>query len=288
MISWEDFLTETITTFRKYFQRLSSREQEYIMKKGYYDLPFEPCQIEVLHFGEEKGVAFVLVHDESLPDKTFKIKRDVNSLGESEFVKQYHMRSFSEFKAINRALKKPATLIATKGGLTFFGGRTMRANEIARHFLSQAKSIARVLELEAIVNSTKGLKRSIAKIPEKGLREELLANAKMIDQSLREVKRLDKELTKIRQLVGVTKEIQDWRLLISDVDRLKGEHVPREVFDAKIERLDEKIDKGLEAINARIEDLKAIKFWSKRTLLEIALAILATIATLFATGILRF
>ena len=57
-----------------------------------------------------------------------------------------------------------------------------------------------------------------------------------------EIRRLDGEINKVRQLVGVTKEIQDWKLLVSDVDRLKGEHVPREVFDAKVNELGTRID----------------------------------------------
>lgn len=58
----------------------------------------------------------------------------------------------------------------------------------------------------------------------------------------KEIRRLDEEIDKVRQLVGVTKEVQDWKLLVSDVDRLKGEQVPREVFDAKVNELGTRID----------------------------------------------
>ena len=84
------------------------------------------------------------------------------------------------------------------------------------------------------------------------------------------------------------KDLQDFRVFITDIEYLKKSHVHKEVFLVEIKRLDEKINRGLEALNTRIEDLKAIKFWSKRTLLEIALAIWGAIITLYATGILKF
>jgi len=102
------------------------------------------------------------------------------------------------------------------------------------------------------------------------------------------VRNINREIVILRRLVDLTREVKDWKTLISDVDKLKEEYVLREVIDARIERLDEKIDNGLEALHTRIEDLKAIKFWSKRTLLEIALAIVATITSLYAAGILKF
>ena len=83
-------------------------------------------------------------------------------------------------------------------------------------------------------------------------------------------------------------DFQDLRVYTTDVEYLKKTHVHKEVFLVEIKRLDEKINRGLEALNTRIEDLKAIKFWSKRTLLEIALAVWGAIVTLYATGILTF
>ena len=56
----------------------------------------------------------------------------------------------------------------------------------------------------------------------------------------------------------------------------------------KIKRLDEKIEESKETLNTRIDDLKAIKFWSKRTVLEIALTIWGAILTLYVAGILKF
>ena len=73
------------------------------------------------------------------------------------------------------------------------------------------------------------------------------------------IKRLDKEIDKVRQLVGVTKEIQDWKLLVSDVHRLKGEHVPREVFESRIGELSTKIEafEKIEKAYERLADQQA-------------------------------
>lgn len=104
-------------------------------------------------------------------------------------------------------------------------------------------------------------------------------------------KKLEKalwEIDRIHKTVEASKDFQDLRAFITDVEALKKSHIHKDVFIAETKRLDEKIDRGLEALNTRIEDLKAIKFWSKRTLLEIALTIWGTIVTLYTTGILKF
>ncbi len=99
---------------------------------------------------------------------------------------------------------------------------------------------------------------------------------------------ISEDVDGVRRLVGVSKEFQDWRLLISDVTRLKEEHISKREFDVDIKRLDEKIEKGFDSFNTRIEDLKAIKFWSKRTVLEIALTIWGVFLTLYVAGIIKF
>ena len=117
---------------------------------------------------------------------------------------------------------------------------------------------------------------------------ELVEAGKKLEKALREIRRMDKEIDRVHRMIGASKDFQDLRAFITDVEALKKSHIHKDVFITETKRLDEKIDRGFEALNTRIEDLKAIKFWSKRTLLEIALALLGTIATLFATGILKF
>ena len=287
LISSEEFLTEVVTSFRKEFERFTPTNQRLIKERAFDSLPFEPCQIEVLDFGVGKAVIWLLIHDNQLPDMMFKIHKDVKSVQESEFASKYKTEfSMLLEKGYEKILLSETLHIFTKKRVTIGAGyRTPQ--EITQLFLRDAKRELRIEQVDLIERSTDGLKESIARIPEKDIREELLSNTKKIDKSLQEIKRIDEEIDKVRQLVGVSQEYQDWRVLVSDVHRLKGEHVPREVFDTEIKRIDEKINKGLEALNTRIEDLKAIKFWSKRTVLEIALAVWGAIVTLYAAGIIK-
>lgn len=259
--------------------------QTYIKEKAFNNSLLKPCQIEVLDFGPGETVIWLVIHDKRFPDMMFKIHEDVKNVEAGEFVRKYK-KEFS-FPLEDIDLSYDSLLVLTKDSLRSFP-RLRSSLEIAKSCLRDLFLSFRDEQVNVIERTTARLKKSIAKIPEKDTKKELLANTKKIDRSLNEIRRLDEEIRKVRQLVGVTKEIQDWKLLISDVNRLKTEHVPREVFGTEVRRIDDRIDRGLEALNTRIEDLKAIKFWSKRTLLEIALAIMAVIATLYGAGVIKF
>jgi hypothetical protein len=308
-INWEEYVTKAIIAFRKEFEKFSSREQEQVREIAYDRFPFEPCQIEVLDFGVGKAVVCIVVHDKNFPDMMFKVHKDVKTLSVSEFIKKYKSE-LSLLSDLMKSQKDYEKLLLNDGFLHFVVKESIdivRSSEspqqMAKYLIYNAKSVLKGEQVGVIERSTDGLKKSIAKISEDDIRNEMYATMKDMGFALREIKRLDDDMSKMRQLVGSSQEYQEWKLLVSDVDRLKGEHVPREVFDAHIERIDEKIDKGLDSLNTRIEkglgalsirieDLKAIKFWSKRTILDIVLAIIATastiIAALLAAGVLKF
>jgi len=67
-------------------------------------------------------------------------------------------------------------------------------------------------------------------------------SAKELDEALEGIRRIDEKINRVRKLVRFSQEYQDWKVLVSDVHRLKGEHVPREVFDAKVDELATRID----------------------------------------------
>lgn len=291
-MNWKEFLSEVIVTFRKEFEKLSPEEQKIIREKAFHNSLLEPCQIEVLDAGTEKSAVWFVIHDNNLTDMTFIVHMNVKNPDVGEFWRKY------KFSPVNKSSIK--TTLSSSYAFheivmqqhLFHISRDAQSQEIAEWLLHvQRNSAVRKEQVDAIRSSTEGLRKSIAKIPEENVRNELLAVTKKIDGALGEIKRIDEDVGKVRQLVGVTKEIQDWRLLVSDVDRLREEHVPREVFDTHIKRIDEKIDKGLQALSTRVEDLKAIKFWSKRTIIDIILIIATfstTIATLLVTGLLKF
>lgn len=121
------------------------------------------------------------------------------------------------------------------------------------------------------------------------LRTKILEATERLENQVKQLdKKLKEEVSGMRRLIGTSEKYLDWKAFTTNFEHLKETHIAKDVFDVHMKRLDEKIEKGLEALNTRIEDLKAMKFWSKRTFLEIALAIWGAIVTLYATGILKF
>jgi hypothetical protein len=284
-VSWEKYVERTIAHYRKEVDNLGPELKEKIKTALNFSL-LEPCQIEVLDFHGEKSVVFLIMHNESLPDMMTKIQKDIMSTESSEFI-GIHGFPASTIRGLEEGsffLRSKSLVIDMYGQSVTLVARNTSPEEVAeilvRDSIQKAREFARLRQVDLIEDSTIGLKKSIARIPEKDVREEILATAKKIDGALQEVKRIDEEISKVRQLVGRSKEFQDWKLLISDVDRLKGENVPRGVFESEVKRLDQKID-----------SLREIKFWSTRTVVDIALAIIATVSTiiaaLLAAGIIK-
>lgn len=300
-MNWKEYFVNVITLYRQSFLRQSKDFREIVLKKYYADTFLPPCQIEVLVSSGEVGC--LLVHDEQLKDMEIKVQKHCKSYNDSEFLKKYPF-----VRLLPKAAKLPFLMddewivIWTRERRFVNLGRPpseMLAEDLFTSLEIMTGVELRKKQVGVIKKSTDDLMVSIGKLPDDKNKSELIIPAKEINDALEKVKQFDIEIGKLRQLVGVSQEYQDWKVLVSDVLRLKGEHVPREVFDAKMERLDQRIEKGLESLdkridngletlNTRIEDLKAIKFWSKRTLLEIALAILATLTTLYGAGILKF
>lgn len=155
-----------------------------------------------------------------------------------------------------------------------------------------ARDARKYAETETIESKTEEIKSEAEKVLDENLRERLLKAAEEIEYSLNEMKRLDEherkisaiegEIDGVRKLIGKTKEYQDWKALVSEVAEFKKTpHVAKELFESEIKRLDQRIDA-----------LREIKFWSKRTIIDIILAVIATastiIAALFAVGVLHF
>lgn len=288
MTSWGPFLREAIEFYRKEFKRwFNPEQQKRIREKALENSLLEPCQIEVLKWKKAKGAVLLLIHDDQLPDMVFKIHKAVESLDSSEFLAKYKRHfglpiDLQEFmKEIPRVHDN--LLVLTRKTINVYGGELPPPQELARSFLRSAQRVFKTEKIDDIGRSTKGLKKSIAKIPEKDIREELLANAKKIDSSTQEIRRMDEEINKMRQLVGVSQEYQDWKVLVSDVHRLKGEHVPREVFESKVKELStkieafEKIEKAYERLSSRqekvLEQQSSFLNWIKYSTILVPIAV---------------
>jgi uncharacterized protein (DUF302 family) len=289
--NWDFFLIRVIEIFREKYETENTKVKEVIKDKLFDVSLLSPCQIEVLDSGRE--VVWLVVHDSNLQDMKFGIHESVKSYGESVFARKYDFKSLPS----NFLESKPSThdnffIFTKQKSIDSLPGLP---EEVAANFFEQLRSLAghelKGDQVAVIKSSTRGLRQSISKLPQED-RDNVEKIPERIDKALEEIKRIDehekklssieKDISGMRHLVGVSKEYQDWRILTSDVESLKKRpYVSKELFESEVKRLDQRVDA-----------MKEIKFWSKRTIIDVILAIVATastiIAALFAAGVIHF
>ena len=141
-----------------------------------------------------------------------------------------------------------------------------RFNELSFWFTDfinwELRQRIRTKQRQKIEETVDNLKEDAKAIPETvELRNKILESTQRLDNQIKELNRkVDEDVQALRRLVGTSEDFLDWKAFSTDVKLLKETHITKEIFDTHIERLDEKINKGLDALNTRIEDLKAIKF----------------------------
>jgi hypothetical protein len=287
-INWNEYLTKIIEISRQSYE---VERVKNLVKDRFFDSSFlPPCQVEVLDSGRE--VIWLLVHDTKRKDKEFEIHHNVKNYGESEFARTYKLKTlpetFLESKPSNVAQLWIFTKQRTFSGLS--GDPEDVADQILETLMTWARYELREDQVNAIRRSTSGLRESASRLEQKEMRDYVEKFAKKIDRALEEIKRIDehekklvsveKDIVGVRRLVGVSQEFQDWRTLASDVTALKKKPlVSQGIFTSEIKRLDQRIDA-----------LTEIRFWSKRTIVDVVLAAVATastiIAALLAAGII--
>lgn len=307
MLSWNEYLSIFVETFRSEFEKLGADEQ----KAAQANLTFiKPCQIEVVEFKPPFPKVWIVTLDKNRPDMEFiihekleinpqtflneHIKKDPNWLQWSKEMQKTNARKIflHNTKPASWGAESWRWLDEKSSIYSFY--REIRSQDPQKHALERAQRVAETarerLELQRkkeIEKAAKTLKRFVPQVAEKRIRSKLLETTGKIDSALAQMKRIDEherkigmieeEIGGVRRLIGVSKEFQDWRTLTSTVEDLKMNQISREIFNSEIKRLDQ-----------RINDLKTIKLWSIRTIIEILLAIAALIATLIATGVIRF
>ncbi|PVX24873.1 MAG: hypothetical protein CW691_06235 [Candidatus Bathyarchaeum sp.] len=146
-----------------------------------------------------------------------------------------------------------------------------------------------LVEGRQLRETMRGIKREAKTLTKGETKTKIIENTKKLETQINELKKkLDEETKSIHDIIGKSKGFLGWRDYVTDIGRLKDTHVLKQEFNSEIRRLDEKIEHKTDSLNTRIEDLKAIKFWSKRTILEIMLAIWGAIVSLYAGGFLKF
>lgn len=313
MISWENYLNEFVDSYRTLNEKIPLDLLEAFHKKLSVSY-IKPCQIEVVELIPNRNI-WLIIYDKNHEDKAFYVSKIEKSEAQT-FAKGLT----EKYPSLKRKATKISKYLRKKFKSEDIGSKRLhediceglgaiyanfdvraidprlRAGDIFDYGLKAAKDY---VEKEKLKDTTKQLKRQITKVSEENIRSELLKTLKRLDEQQDALSVFSEEINGFRKLVGSTREFQDWKAWLADIEHLKGTHVAKEVFDAKIEGLDKKIERGLEnlekrwnegakALNTRIEDLQAIKFWSKRTVLEIALVIWGTIVSLIAAGIIKF
>lgn len=283
-MNWKNRLTRIVKSYRKEFLKLDPEIQNVIREKFYDITLLEPCQIEVLSSKGEVGC--IVIHDKKLPDLQIKLLENAKTYNDSEFFRKYDVGEFLRFRADVPLFKNQWIVFWMKNHEAIPISGRPKPEEIVNRLIFEVKEafsdIFKEKRVSEIERETDELKKGIAQIAEKSIRAELIATTNKIDKTLKEIRRIDEEINSMRTLMGVSQEYQDWRLLVSDVESFKKTpHVTKVLFESEIKRLDQRIDA-----------LKEIKFWSKRTIADIILAVIATasttIAGLLAAGIIHF
>lgn len=273
--TWKMFLYDLVMKFRRDFESKFTPEQRNFLatrpNKRIKDtlglLLKEPSQIAVFDFLEPFPIAFLITHNPNFPDLEFYIYERVadpreltkrisqeNPFWLKDIVQLGFFKEIESFKGVETLT---AYNYAEEHAIVFFMQLEARKNP---EFIvdSLFRSIERDLydyrmgaERERIGKSALDLKENATQISEPEIRARVLDATNKIDKALDQMKHLEKyeerlglvenEIGGVRKLVG-TKSFGEWRVLVSDVDRLKGEHVPREVFEAKISELSTRIN----------------------------------------------
>jgi hypothetical protein len=306
-ISWEEYLKTLLTTFRNHYDKLSDKEKSETQLNTTFA---KPCQIEFFSF-EGDGQAMIVTFYKDRPDDLRvyeRVKEDPSSLLK-EKVLNFKDASYFFDKRTQERLKGGRiqtgyswTSLGDDASIYLFEDlikvrpdpesyANMIFEDVRKNALERLRSRNRITKYETIKEEVEAIKQDIKRIDDSYLRSRLLESAKKIDETISAVKTLEKheqrlsqieqEIGGVRKMIGTTKEYQDFRVLATDVDDLKKSHVHKDVFESEIKRLDQRID-----------SLREIRFWSKRTIVDIVLAVIATvsttIATLLATGIIKF
>jgi len=308
LASWENFVTTYVTQWRIAFGNIDEKNRSRILNshlKGY--LLTKPLQVEVLTFQERPKVLFIYTRDKEQKDLEVVVHLNVDSNIVSYLSKlkekNLSARTFERFEKIVRSFfgpfhVDPSLAFEISDDDVLFGlhsefsieeedpAITARSN--VEHIM---REVLRETESSAISKNAEEIKAAAEQVSDQNQRNKLLKAAEGIEASLSKLKRLDVhdekiaamegEIRGVRKLIGSSKEYQDWRVLVEDVaDFKRTPHVTKELFESEIKRLDQRID-----------SLKEIKFWSKRTILDVCLAALAAsstiIAGLLAAGIIH-
>jgi len=263
-ITWKEYLTDFIRAYRNLVDGLPTRMREKV-EHPYNRRFLKPCQIEVMRFGTTLTLVLTSTNNENRSDMEIIVHEQPEN--SSEFMDDFVKRN-PELKENREEIYK---LLFDKSHdpYTRYALFTPHFSEISiitpemvppdlfaiEQFNSLVESIVDEYDEEqrkVIKDASQKLKRDIEAIPESETRARLEERVKSIESALMNIGSFDKiskkvaslegDISGLRTLVGTSEYFKDWKLLVSDVQRLKVEHVPREVIDARVNELNTRID----------------------------------------------
>jgi len=312
MISWEEYIKSNISEFRRRFGVLPKDSQKLIRKtkKLYSQSLIKPCQVVVIdlngypqsfvvaHNAKSPDMEVLVFKSSSLPDLTAKSKQEerlLNLLGKKETIEDF-IEEFERF--LRWGTSSPTAWISRTtmflSAMRIFSWRedpqlsegSYEFADLVYHYTDwDLKQIFREEQLEKIEETVEDIQRDIEAIPEDiELRSKIKRNTQRLNNQMKQLyKKVDEEIGALRKLIGSTESIQDWRLLVSDVARLKGEHVPREVLESKLQGLStkiealEKIEKAYERLSSQqekvLEQQSGFLKWIKYSIILVPIAV---------------
>lgn len=306
MVDLESYVRIYVENWRHYFNQLSEKEQSLIREIGSSSNFTAPLQMEVMSFKNSETFLWIITHDEERADLLFILKLNIDEdpkvflRNQKKFAPNWYERFKKGIEIVlptSEADRNYGEIINCDDNVTYyFSGNKILETEPAK----KAQTDVRILLLETLIEFEKAnLDRNTEEIlteaklvQDESQRKKLQSAAEEIISSLgrlkgyeeqdKKIAGMKEEISDVRKLIGASIEFQDWRLLIEDVERLKNSsYISKDLFDNVVKRLDQRID-----------DIKEIKFWSKRTIVDVSLAIIATASTLIAAllgaGIIHF
>ncbi|HUW48420.1 MAG TPA: hypothetical protein VMW36_06735 [Patescibacteria group bacterium] len=292
-MSLEEYIRILVSAFRRNYDKMSKDE----ISAAQLNMTFaRPCQIDFFSF-EGREQFMVVTLDATRPDE-IRIQEHIITEDKVSFVKS-KLEAFSRGKEVAMDIKhtgrtRPASWhrLEENASVYFFydiqelhPDPAKYGEEVFSHVEEEAhqrlERQKRIAEYGTIEEQIRAIRQDVKRLDNSGLKTRVLESAKKIDEAISTVKtiemheqrliQMEQEIGGVRKMIGTTKEFQDFRVLATDVDDLKKSHVHKDLFESEIRRLDQ-----------RIESYKEIRFWSKRAIVDVALAIAAASSTIVA------
>lgn len=289
VVSWEEYIRYSILDFRQQYIVLSQEEREAASTDIVSKLILnEPSQVVVISFKENVRKFLVILHNNKYPDIETTVLEDLATA-------TFSLKTLTEIgvmKSLGRTEVERVFMLIRDIIPTEFPNSSWAWVPVGEEVLCVFKEDPRFLlgplsglvlwviraragtkgEREKIGKTVDTIRKDAEEIDGTELRTKIIESTKKLEDEIEQLnKKFDEEIGGVRKMIGTTKDYQDFRVFATDVDDLKKSHVRRDVFESEIKRLDE-----------RINSLKEIKFWSRRAIVDVALAAVATASTIVA------